>query len=154
MLLSVDPGVKEAGVAVFESSELTTAWLARGKNWIETADRVHDDFPGPVNLVQTVVIERPQIYVQSRQKGDANDLITLALFCGRVTGLFSGWTDQVVEYRPHEWKKQVPKNIMMDRIIRRLSDEEFDRIQLPKAKSLYHNIFDAIGIGLHHLQRR
>lgn len=151
MILCIDPGVKAAGAALFEGGELTTAWLARGKTWQETADDVVAKMPVSAVLVQTVVIEKMQIY-DSTPLAHANDLLTVSLMVGRVTGLFPGC--RVVEYYPRTWKGGAPKNVMTKRIQSKLSDDETRRIDMPKAKNLVHNVWDAVGIGLYHTRGR
>lgn len=146
LILCLDPGAKSAGCALFENGELTTAWLARGKNWRETADDVMKQMPVNAVLVQTVVIEYMQIY-KDTPLAHANDCITLSHMSGRVTGYFSGCN--VVEYRPGTWKGGVPKAIMTERILSKLSKDEYGRIETCP-KSLFHNIVDAIGLGIRH----
>ncbi len=151
MILCLDPGARAAGCALFENGELTTAWLARGKNWVETADDVMRQMPVSAVLVQTVVIERMQIYADTPTP-HANDCITLSLMAGRVTGFFSDCN--VVGYFPRTWKGGVKKSIMIERIKSKLSRDEINRIDMPKAKALAHNIWDAVGIGLYHTRGR
>jgi hypothetical protein len=151
VIVCIDSGAKAAGVSIFENGELTTAWLARGKTWEETADDVLDKMPVTTDLVQTVVIERMQIY-DSTPLAHANDCITLSLMAGRVTGFFL--EANIVEYVPHTWKGGVPKNIMTKRIIDKLSQDEIGRVDLPRAKDLHHNIWDAVGLGIYHTRGR
>ena len=74
---------------------------------------------------------------------------------GRVTGLFSGWVgDHTYEYYPSQWKGSVPKPIMIERIKVKLTLPEIKRIQLPKTRSKQFDVWDAIGIGLHHLRSK
>lgn len=154
MLLTLDPGSKVCGLALFDGTELQTAWLARTKgDWFEMARacylsvvaRTHPDKVG------TLVIEKPQIYVQSRQKGDANDLIPLALVEGALAAFLT--PSSIHEYKPAQWKGQVPKEVQIERIKSRLTAAENKRVE-KTPKSLMHNIFDAVGLGLHHVGRR
>jgi len=50
---------------------------------------------------------------------------------------------------PYEWKKQVPKSISSRRSEDALSEDERERVALPSAKGLAHNVWDAVGIGLY-----
>lgn len=151
MILCIDPGVKKAGVALFEpDGKLMTAWLAEGKDWRDTADCVMRKLPVSACNVSAVVIEKMQIY-DSTPLAHANDCITVALMAGRVTGLFSGWVgDHTFEYYPNQWKGQVPKKIMIGRIKRQLTTSETNRVQ----NGASHDVWDAIGIGLHHLRSK
>jgi hypothetical protein len=152
MIVSIDPGTHEAGVAQWKDARLQTAYLVRvtsDESWLWLANKVAQScFHLPVSAI---VLERPQVYVRSRAKGDPNDLITLALAAGAIAGQFNV---QVIEYRPAEWKGQVPKEIMIDRIRETLDADERAAVELPNARSLAHNVWDAVGIGLHHFRRR
>jgi hypothetical protein len=154
MILTIDPGSKKAGVALFEDNGyLMTAWLAEGKDWRETADAVISKLPVNAVRVTAVAIEKMQIY-DSTPLAHANDCITLSLMAGRVTGLFSGWVgDNTFAYLPHQWKGQTPKKIMIERIKSKLTAEETKRVQLPKTKRGHSDIWDAVGIGLYHLRK-
>jgi hypothetical protein len=155
MLISIDPGVKMAGVAAWSNQTLKGAWLVRGRGWRDTAFEVYKhlqcNFLDPVLAELEIAIERPQIYVQARLKGNPNDLVTLALMAGATCAILGRQT-QVTEYLPREWKGQVPKETMTERIQSKLSVAEAKTIDLP-AKSYQHNVWDAAGIGLHHLRR-
>lgn len=150
MILCIDPGVRAAGVALFDDKELTTAWLAEGKDWEDTADSVMRKLPVNSCLVQEVVVEHMQIYKQTGL-AQANDLITVSMMAGRVTGLFSGWAS-AKSYLPRDWKGQVPKDIMVKRVEKVISKEELKRVDWPSADKR-HNVWDAISIGLFRVGR-
>lgn len=156
MIVSIDPGVHETGVAIwYRDGCLASAYLARvgdSRPWSEMAAHVAAGLRQVA--LDAVAIERPQVYVHSRAKGDPNDLITLALVAGAIAGGMRASRTKllVVEYRPAEWKGQVPKHVMEKRVRRSLADHEHERVQLPSAGALAHNVWDAIGIGLHHLR--
>lgn len=153
MMVSYDPGAKAAGIALWEGGELCGAFLARGQRWLDTAQvaviQLAAHLPD-LSMVQEIATEIPQVYTQHKLKGDPNDLITLAMNVGAFVAAFGA---EVTEYRPHEWKKQVPKEILTKRTQARLSIEELSRID-KAPKSLMHNVYDAVGIGLHHLKRK
>jgi len=158
MSINIDPGVKCAGVAVFEGGELATAWLSEGTDWMNTAWRIVQDlygrYPYEILYESDLVVEVPQVYTQNKLKGDPNDLISVALVAGAIAGQMSQDQDRIITtYLPHQWKRQVPKDIMIKRIQGSLSGEERDRVELPKQKKLQHNVWDAIGIGLYHERR-
>jgi len=102
------------------------------------------------SLPEELVIEIPQVYVRARSKGDPNDLIMLAGLVGAFVYCFGNASKL---YRPAEWKGQVTKEITEQRARKRLSPDELSRIELPSAKGLHHNVWDAVGLGLHHLGR-
>lgn len=155
MLLAVDPGIDGCGCALFAGPVLVLAHYVKNpaSDLATLAERVkcmaiavNDAHEG----VRALVIELPQAYAKkSKQKGRQQDLITLALVVGAVldrqgvpsTTLF-----------PYEWKRQMPKAITRRRVGKRLDATERATIVLPAA-SLQHNVYDATGIGLHHVGR-
>lgn len=153
VILSVDPSVRSAGVAVFDNRTL----IAAHRVTIAKADG-----EDPVNRwrrmalkivllapegVRTLIAERPQIYQRGggRTKGDPNDLLGLAGVVGALAAYLP-----LVEVRsvlPATWKGQVSKEPMSTRILMALSPEE--RALVPPS----HDAIDAIGIGLHAIGR-
>lgn len=145
-----------AGVAVFEDRELSSAWLVKGPDWLGTAVIIIDElsrrYPEEVLTGAHWAIEIPQIYTQNKLRGDPNDLVSLALVAGAL-GAMIGDQSRITTYLPRQWGGTVPKDIKNKRVQQKLSDEEMARIELP-AKSYQHNVWDAVGIGMHHMRRR
>lgn len=160
-LVSVDPGLRHAGVAAFEKGALVYAALiknterkARGPQaWWAMAEEVATTrhAGSPIFLIPDVyVVEVPQVYRFGKSKGDPDDLIQLAGVGGAI-----GARLQALEahgYYPRQWKGQVPKDVMAARIESYLNAAELSAIA-KCAPSLRHNVLDAIGIGLYHLGR-
>lgn len=96
-----------------------------------------------------LAVELPQIYARSKSKGDPNDLIAVAGVVGALDALAPHHT---TVYLPSEWKGQVPKSVMTTRTTSKLEKTELERIITPRRASLMHNVWDAIGIGIHHLK--
>lgn len=158
MLCSIDPGLRHCGVALWDVSacKLKKAALVCGAAdntdaaaWVKMADNVAAFVSTHGGQSENLAIEMPQIYVGPRAKGDNNDLIQLAAVVGGITHAL-GLPTRV--YRPAQWKGQVPKDIMCKRVQGRLSPEELAAIDFP-IKSLQHNVWDGIGIGLKYLGR-
>jgi hypothetical protein len=108
-------------------------------------------------VVDVVIVERPQVYRpgQTRKPVDPNDLIKLALRAGALAQAFYP-REEVIEVLPREWKGQVPPDIMIGRIVSKLTRDESDLVHKSlerHAAALRHNAIDAIGIGLHYLGR-
>lgn len=139
---SIDPGVKRVGFAVWEDSRLKQAGICEPtlQDWMRGLDEI--------------VIEKPQVYVAARSKGDPNDLVELALVVGWMAGI--AWMADnaaAIYYKPSEWKGQLPKQVCHDRVIKALMDREREAIVLPPNKRHALDVLDAIGIGLYHLGR-
>lgn len=121
--------------------------------WFSMAHQLHRDVGAVLHeRIITVVIERPQVYVAAKLKGDPNDLISIAGVVGAIGTLY--WQDgsKIVTYLPREWKGTVPKAVTELRVDKRLSDDEKKRVEWP-AKSLSHNVYDAIALGLFYAGR-
>lgn len=151
MLVAVDPGKLVAGVALFDDKELAAAWLVEGNHHFDTAERILDSVLDrvPRPLITRVVIEKMQIYLGERV--NKNDLIDVAIMTGATGEAFRLrlMNPLVIELpHPRKWKGQVPKDVMVKRVIKTLSGEEHQRVRVPSQKKLAHNVWDAVGIGL------
>jgi hypothetical protein len=154
ILISVDPGVRHAGIAIFAAGVLTTAFLVKEPsaiNWASVCEVAYSAvYDAGVTNTKDIegVVEIPQAYRGSPVP--PGTLIDLAAAAGAIRGAIGGvWT---MVY-PRVWKKQVPKAIMNTRILERLSPDERSRISLPKNKARQTDVIDAIGIGLYKLNR-
>jgi len=161
-LLSVDPGVRGCGVALFSEQKLVNAAYVKNsvaescgpKEALALAVAVAT-WSGPINAL---ALEVPQTYKGRAKRGDANDLISLALVDGAIAGIFE--RVQIFSYFPSQWKGQVPKPkragedyIIEARVRKRLSPDELERVNWPNAWKLCMDVSDAIGIGLTALSR-
>lgn len=154
-MLCIDPGLRGCGVAEFLAGNLVRAAyvknprdVGRGYECHRTMARAVQQWATPA--VDRVVIELPRIYPGSaQQKGDLNDLLDLT----GVGGAIAASSEAVVEsVFPSDWKGQVPKDVMTERIKRACTPEE--RATAEKcAASLAHNMWDGVGIGLYKLSR-
>lgn len=157
MIIAVDPGLDECGLAAVNNGSLIWAALARRgtRDMASKAYNVVDlmlvnmKFGGRVDLA----LEKPQIYTDRHRKGSQEPLIDLAILLGRITGLMDGiWDYTSTYYMPAQWKGQVPKHVHHARLTQMLEDTHFswrDRVDWPP-KSLQHNVYDAIGLAFHH----
>ena len=153
---TIDPGVNDVAVAMWNGTALTGAMLVRSgkENWMWLVDQVINAVLGEVFTVDALVIETPKVLHPRFQKGNQKDIVRLAQMVGAIVYAFKRqWPAcEMVIQEPWEWKKQTPKPISNQRTRDELTEDETSRVELP-AKSLQHNVFDAIGIGLRHLKR-
>lgn len=140
LVLSADPGAHRHGLAVWNNGVLVSAFYTKKDSPLEELQK--KGFSGKIHKV---VIEFMQIYRVTGTK-QANDLLSVSFSSGCLVGLLG--IDEIVLYKPREWKGQTPKNIMTKRIQKILAPEELNIVELPSAKSLQHNVWDGIGIGL------
>ncbi len=141
MIIAVDPGVHKCGIAHFNSGSdrLVGAFYS---SW-------EDLNPGLINTVDRLVIEMPRVY-PGMPGIDLNDLLNLAAMVGRFEAIFPSH----IRVFPSQWKGQVPKAVMNNRVLNKLSIAE--RVVVDSAdviRSKRHNMLDAVGIGLYHLGR-
>lgn len=147
MLLAIDPGASP-GFAQFTNEGV----LEFCSNDLDFFDCMMND---------NIVCEQPMIYPYS--KANPNAIIQLAITAGRLVERASGCeTVPVRWYLPREWKGQIPKTtvlakyIIYKRIRGILSKAElavFDKAIATVGKKAGFDVTDAVGIGLHHLQR-
>lgn len=169
-VLSVDPGLRRSGCALFSSSgQLLAAALVLGESEAST-DRAKEravvyrtmaeavfawsrrEAAAVGGSVDFLAIEFPAVRKRGSQREekqgvDPNDIVRLAAVVGAICVAVEA---PATVWLPEDWKGQVPKPIHNERALARLSPEELARVPLrPRAKDIDHNIADAIAIGLH-----
>jgi hypothetical protein len=143
--LSIDPGTKEMGWALWEDNELQMCGLARGTNWVESVKAL------PKFSIIKLTIEDQQIY--RRSSINAHSLLAVARVVGAVVAYYD--FPQCVLVPPAKWKGQVPKDVCNRRTLAKLTDDELHQVTIaPCPPSLKHNLLDAVGIGLWANKRR
>lgn len=163
-LLSIDPGIRGCGVAVFENAILKEA--AYIKNPAAAGNLTHEAATMAKEVVlwarlsgtiDELAVEWPRVYAtqirMGKSKADPNDLLPLA---GVVTGVAVGLSPaRARTYVPSDWKAQ-----MKDEPTRHRTKTRLDKGELHTAEAaakiagyLEHNLWDGVGIGLHHLGR-
>lgn len=172
-VLAIDPGKHACGVALFTDKVLTRAELVKGDDRGSELDRmlsvgtnvaswVNDRTVHVARFTGTsivhpldIAVEWPQVYLPSQQvkedhRTNPNDLLGLTFVLGAaLSDITLAATHR--HYMPHAWKGSLGKRRMNNRAFDRLSVLEQTRVV--DAGELTHNVFDAIGIGLHHLGR-
>lgn len=142
MLCAIDPGTEQAGLAIFREGVLVDAHLVveAGLTKEQRAWRVATKLGKLLVPGAELVVEYPQIYAKASQV-DPDDILALTLVVGGVLSLHGG--GELV--RPAAWKGQVPKKVMVNRILKNLSEEEQKILKKVKDN---HNVVDAVGVGL------
>lgn len=151
-IFSMDPGVKHCGCAIWtEDGHLEDAWLAQnpGGDWWNMARHIRDSLEPCLKGVTLGVIEQMQVY--RRGGAPAKDLLRVQSVVG---GVATALDCDIKLYLPKEWKGTAPKERTIQRIQDALHEEELELITLPRAKSLAHNVWDGIGVGLHYFAEK
>lgn len=153
MILSVDPGAKHCGLALWDKSKLVHAWLEPvADGWFASA---HAKIGSYAMTLNAIVVERMKIYPAMRMRGDPNDLVTVTIVGAELVGFLLAYFPKmrVTYYYGKTWKGNLPKDAHGPHIMAELSEKEVGAIELPRAKALAHNIIDSIGLGLFHVGR-
>lgn len=145
--LSIDPGTREMGWALWDGTTLTNMGVvqAKGRPWLDMARHVGLAVAADYDIEQ-VVAEIPQIYPGARSVGNPNLLIPLAMMPAYIAGYLRC---TIITVKPAEWKGQVPKPACHARIADSLKGPE--AAIFGECASL--DARDAVGIGGFHLGR-
>lgn len=163
VLLSLDPGIRGCGVAIFSDGLLSQAAYVcnpclEGSGAAEAASMaswVQGFFSNW--KVDEIAVEWPRIYAsrirEGSSKADPNDLLALTGVGAALVALLA--PARATSYVPSDWKGQLTKEATEARIRSRFHQYELEIAVrgAEAARSKAHNMFDAIGIGLHHLGR-
>lgn len=156
VMVAIDPGLRDIGIAVFEGSRLVRAGLVRSSEktlrgpgqWRSLAKQTAG-WLGPVPRVDLLVLEGQQIY-PGRFQARPDDLLQLAGVCGALTTTIEA--KAYFSYLPRVWKGSVSQADMAQKCLDLLTPEEAACIE-PMPASLLHNAAHSIGIGLFHCGR-
>ncbi len=171
-ILTIDPGISAksgTGWACFDGGTLPLAsrLLKAGIAIASPEQTLPEKCRGIIETVtkglqgagaicpDVLLIEHMVVYPMPRMKGDPNDLIDLAVLEGAFLAMpVPTAGTRLIEARA--WKGQVPKKILQKRIESKLRPEELATF-LACTKGVnadrLHNVWDAVGIGLHWLGR-
>lgn len=155
-MVSIDPGLKECGVAVWEYGVLVAAYLVQTSIEDTTEDidlrilAMGDALEAALPAIDRLVVER----MEPRKDKQAawSNLLDLAYISGRV----SGGVAEVRFLRPSIWTGKRNKAANHPRIRSRLSAAETRALEEGLAncpKGNHKEILDAVGIGLYDLER-
>jgi len=180
-LLAIDPGLRKLGCAVFEEGVLVRAFEVLRETdesfdrdvaaWRRTVDALEEEIEqAPDRLVMEMMHVTPG---DRGQEAKINNLLQLVGVVGMLGGRFRC---EVHSYRPMNikirdgiiegWKASTPKKQHQRRILKRLSRQEMSLLPFTfddymdawracrKGEApVGHDMVDAIGIGIHDLDR-
>lgn len=166
-MISLDPGLRDFGVARFVNGELVEAKTLSGPSedrgpsaWRHNARKFGRRFDEDVGLF---VYEKPR--VREGKRGYSGDLFELVGSLAAIASLahLPERAEGYEAYQPREWIGSRPKEANHFRIWRELSESEReafdvsvedmqDRVESDSMGSLEHCL-EAVGVGLYHLER-
>ena len=150
-LYSIDPGLGGTGWAFWEDGRLMHVGIvhdrakddtlaARCEGIVRQLDTqmpvIDDKF---VNIV--MVIEMPQHMASAKGiAAQAGSVYKLAFLVGYIANAFNDF--EVIVTTPMEWKGQLPKDVVQQRVIRRLG------VRTCVKHNIRSHAWDAVGLGL------
>lgn len=154
-ILAIDPGVRHLGVALGDTSG-RLEWAAL----IRSPEQTHRGARGVSAIAWELarmlqgrtwgasVVEWPTQYEGVSAFADRKDISLLSAVAGAASVIAAS---RPLRYElspePQGWKGQTPKDIHNARVMSRLTLADRERIVWP-AKSLAHNVIDAVGLLL------
>jgi hypothetical protein len=165
LLLSVDPGLTSTGWAAWNRGVLISCGLVRSyeRTPLQRAEETVHALQRLLPYGETVelVIEKPRVYQQRKQKGDPNDLLDIALVIGVIVKGVPH--HNVIAVEPRTWKGTIRKPrhleayVVHTRLMTSLSEGELAQYVKGLQRcspSLRHNVADAVGIGAWRIRQR
>lgn len=167
--VSIDPGKRHIGYALWDGSTMLEAGLVRGpiRTGGDDVDVVAQTALAAAHAINLAVIshgcppliemwcERPQVYTTAKQvkedrRTDPNDLPPL-FGCDAALAVALGL--RVRSCLPHEWKGSLTKPQGNARAYEALTPEERTHFDPDIPADKMHDVLDAVGIGEHFLGR-
>ena len=156
-ILSVDPGTKNTGYAIFSSKNTLETFgvfkIGNKKNYIERSDQIIRQFDILLSSLHftpsiKVIMEIPQEW--SSYKGQAADksgsIDKLIFLCGMLYSHFKfvHFFTNIYLVPPYKWKGQLPKNVVKKRLLKKykMNKKIYTKLLLST-----HDAVDAVGIG-------
>lgn len=158
ILMAIDPSINYCGVAIFDmKAKIVLQHILVQPDKIakrdgEFYDRAFSIF-GKVNAlrekykVDVVACELPDHWaVAGFEARESGSITKLAFMCGLFYA-FRNSLNRFVFALPREWKGQLSKEVMKNRIESSYVGKGEGKFSSDEWKSLNHNVVDAIGIG-------
>ena len=178
LTISIDPGKYCTGVALFREGLLVRALLVRIPKvedeepvcrWVRMSAQVYKEVLRAANPQEGVSLSSSigdlisgtfrlaceRMTIRPSRLEASNAVADLQGTLGSIVAVLN--PKESVSYLPEQWKRQLPKDIAKGRVYTRLDVDEVLALEdsldgIPQG--LRHNVFDAVGIGLHSLDRR
>jgi hypothetical protein len=167
VIVSIDPGLRATGIAVWDHHQgryyLRRAHLVKNnaKDLAMSVVNVSRGVAIGGHVLEAVIIEFPKILTRDKSVADPADLLAVAAVAGGAMAHLALHAHEKTKLEfvlPAQWKGAAPKktasghNPIKNRCLADLHLRELDNVVLP-GKTLEHNIYDAIALGLWFLRR-
>lgn len=146
--ISVDPGLSGTGVAIWlgrDPAPITVNISPRKDDWQDTLCCIVHDFRYllDANKIEAVYYELPAFMKSATAANARQDIVKLTLLAGALHGI--SLPLPVTPVPIINWKGQVSKEMMNDRVIRRMT--KLGWTDATKKRTTHE--LDAIGIGMY-----
>lgn len=143
--LAIDPGVACIGWASWGRSEGFMCGIERPDSLADAIEWARIIVSSrDIRVSGVLAVEVPRIYPASRQKGDPNDLVNLALVAGAALCTVPQY--RTVRVYPRDWKGTIPKAKHHARLRETLRPEQLAAVDKVVPAHLRHNAMDAMGL--------
>lgn len=144
-VIGIDPGTRATGIALISKDTIDDYELIRGKSndWKENSKNIVQEIHRFIKChwgIEMIVLEIPEHWggdAKGFAARESGAILKLSMFAGIVYGSLLFSNKDVVLCSPREWKGQLPKVVVANRLHKIYN--------FPK--DLNHNIVDAIGIA-------
>jgi hypothetical protein len=139
--LSIDPGVKDTGFALFEGGRLVDCGVLSFKGRTDDFNEViafyQSELADMRDMASLILCERMQFRF-GNERANPQRIIDLNLLAGAL--------GRDIWVKPQEWKGSVPKDVHNRRVLSKLPDSEVAHLMACAPRSKVHNAIDAVGI--------
>lgn len=144
-VLGIDPGVGATGLCLIDNDFGSVSFQTVRTSGVQLMERAlqisHAVRAMARRGLDLMVIEHMQVYRQSKQRGDPNDLIDIAFVAGVAAAHGSAARYELP--RPAQWKGNLTKEIHHSRLQAKLT-------RIPRVSE---HAWDAFGLALYGLER-
>lgn len=149
--IGLDPSINFCGYALFDKKKLTEHELlepgklgCKSSEFYDKSMAMYEYVLEQVTCIGekdvTIVLELPSYFGSAGYMArESGSIFKLTFLCGMIYSIGG-----VVLYTPQEWKGQMPKKVVANRLVKTYS----------VIKGMNHNIVDAIGLAHRHLYGR
>lgn len=159
MFVSIDPGLRKAGIAWWTAGKLTKvsySWADVGEGpdqILASASAIVGEFP-PCVMLEGLVVEKMEF--RSTRTDAVGDILDVQSVVGALMAKVDPRLVKIEFALPSVWTGKRKKEVNHPRILSRLDEAERAAVEHALASSpamVAGEILDAVGIGLYHLRR-
>jgi Holliday junction resolvasome RuvABC endonuclease subunit len=153
IILGIDPGINECGVAIVDNGKIVEAGLVRNKSKGKGLEKMEGMLDELDQFLLNLQANVDKVYIEftyAFSGGSLHNMCKLGAVSGFASGAFS--SDQRVFVSSSQWKVKQKKAENHEHMLNKMSKANLNKIDellkdVPNGKK--HNALDAIGIALY-----